>query len=171
MLIRYFLCLAVLLLNCNLVFAEWAPASKLGFSRPPNIELKDLNGKTIHLNDYKGKVVLVNFWATWCESCKEEFSKLIELQEKYSAKGLVILAVNLAESKPKIQTFLKSHLFPENIFDIALDNNSLTYKEWKARGIPTSYLVNQQGRIQEFWVGTFEADDAKFIQALEKTLQ
>lgn len=81
------------------------------------------------------------------------------------------MAVNLAESKPKIQAFLKSHLFPENVFDIALDNSSLTYKEWKARGIPTSYLVNQQGRIQEFWVGTFEADDAKFIQALEKTLQ
>ena len=98
---------------------------------------------------------MLDFWATWCESCKEEFSKLIQLQEKYGSRGLVILAVNLAESKPKIQAFLKSHLFPENVFDIALDNSSLTYKEWKARGIPTSYLVNQQGRIQEFWVGTF----------------
>ena len=170
MLIRNLLCLVLFLFNCNLVFAEWVPASKLGLSSTPKIELKSLSGKTIHLQDYKGKVVLVNFWATWCESCKEEFSKLIQLQEKYGPQGLVILAVNLAESKPKIQTFLKSHLFPENIFDIALDNSSLTYKEWKARGIPTSYLVNQQGRIQEFWVGTFEADDAKFIQAIEKAL-
>ena len=168
---RSLLCLLVLLIQCNLAGAEWAPASKLKFSTPPNIELNNLNGKTIHLHDYKGKVVLVNFWATWCESCKEEFSKLIQLQEKYGAKGLVIVAVNLAESKPKIQTFLKSHAFPENIFEIVLDNSSLTYKEWKARGIPTSYLVNQQGRIQEFWVGTFDADDTKFIQTLEKALQ
>jgi thiol-disulfide isomerase/thioredoxin len=158
-------------MQCNLAGAEWAPASKLRFSSAPNIELNNLNGKTIHLQDYKGKVVLVNFWATWCESCKEEFSKLIQLQEKYGAKGLVIVAVNLAESKPKIKTFLKSHSFPENTFEIVLDNSSLTYKEWKARGIPTSYLVNQQGRIQEFWVGTFDADDTKFIHALEKALQ
>lgn len=168
---RRLFCLLVLLMQCNLSGAEWAPASKLKFSNTPNIELNNLHGKTIHLHDYKGKVVLVNFWATWCESCKEEFSKLIQLQEKYESKGLVIVAVNLAESKPKIQTFLKSHAFPENIFEIVLDNSSLTYKEWKARGIPTSYLVNQQGRIQEFWVGTFEADDAKFIQTLEKALQ
>ncbi len=168
---RSLFCLLVLLIQCNLAGAEWAPASKLKFSTPPNIELNNLHGKTIHLHDYKGKVVLVNFWATWCESCKEEFSKLIQLQEKYGSKGLVIVAVNLAESKPKIQTFLKSHAFPENIFEIVLDNSSLTYKEWKARGIPTSYLVNQQGRIQEFWVGTFDADDAKFIQTLEKALQ
>jgi len=168
---RSLFCLLVLLMQCNLAGAEWAPASKLRFSSAPNIELNNLNGKTIHLQDYKGKVVLVNFWATWCESCKEEFSKLIQLQEKYGSKGLVIVAVNLAESKPKIQTFLKSHAFPENIFEIVLDNSSLTYKEWKARGIPTSYLVNQQGRIQEFWVGTFDADDTKFIHALEKALQ
>jgi len=171
MFIKNLFCLVVLLFNSNLVLAEWAPASKLGLTSATSMELKSLHGKTIHLHTYKGKVVLVTFWATWCESCKEEFSKLIQLQEKYGSQGLVILAVNLAESKPKIQTFLKSHLFPENLFDIALDNSSLTYKEWKARGIPTSYLVNQHGRIQEFWVGTFDSDDAKFIQSLEKALQ
>ena len=101
----------------------------------------------------------------------EDKNKAPELKKNSEKKYDITLSFKGSDENPKIQTFLKSHLFPENIFDIALDNSSLTYKEWKARGIPTSYLVNQQGRIQEFWVGTFEADDAKFIQALEKTLQ
>lgn len=145
--------------------------SKIGLKPAIGFELKDLNGKTVQLSQYKSKVVLVNFWATWCEPCKEELSELIYLQEKYGTQGLAILAVNLAESNPRIQTFLKSNLILPNSLEILLDNSSLTYKAWRVKGIPTTYLVNKKGLVEAYWMGPVNADDPKFIKAIEKELR
>ena len=133
-------------------------------------ELKNLDSKTVQLSHYKSKVVLVNFWATWCEPCKEEFPELIHLQEKYGTQGLVVLAVNLAESKPRIQTFLKSNLIVPNSLEILLDNSSLTYKAWRVKGIPTTYLINKKGLVEAYWMGPVDADDPKFIKAIAREL-
>lgn len=164
------ICFVAIWLNCSLAMADWAPVSKLGIRPTISFELKNLDGKSIQLGQYKGKVVLVNFWATWCEPCKEEFSELLYLQEKYRPQGLVLLAVNLAESKPRIQTFLKSNLIASNALEITLDNNSLTYKAWKVKGIPTTYLVDKKGLVDCYWMGPVNAGDPKFIGAIEKEL-
>jgi thiol-disulfide isomerase/thioredoxin len=128
--------------------AEWAPLSQLGLKQSLTLELNNLEGKTINLQQYKGKVVFVNFWASWCEPCKEEFGELVYLQEKYQSEGLVVLAVNLAESRPRIKTFLQANLLSENALPIVLDNSSLTYRAWKVRGIPTTYLVDREGVVK-----------------------
>lgn len=168
--LKRLICFVAIWLNCSLALADWVPVSKLGLSTAIGFELKNLDGKVIQLSQYKGKVVLVNFWATWCEPCKEEFPELIHLQEKYAAQGLAVLAVNLAESKSRIQTFLKANLISSNAPEIILDNSSLTYKAWKVRGIPTTYLINKKGLVESYWTGPVNADNPNFIKAMENEL-
>ena len=151
--------------------AQWRHISESGLKQTPKLELSNLAGKTISLDQYKGQVVLVNFWATWCEPCREEFGELIHIQEKYAPKGLKVIAVNLAESKPKVHSFLKNNLIDSQAIEILLDNNSIFYKSWKARWIPVTYLVNKNGVAEVFWVGDIQADDPKFIKKLELSLR
>lgn len=159
------------LLLCPLAFGQWHEVKELGLRKTPAFQLTSLDGDNIQLSQYLGKVVLVNFWATWCEPCKDEFGELVYLQEKYRQANLVVLAINLAESKPRINTFLKSNLISDKALKIPLDNSSLTYKSWKARGIPTTYLINKQGAIEKYWMGQIDIDKTDFIEPIDKLLQ
>jgi len=143
--------------------AQWQPASKLGFSQTPPLLLNNLAGTPVDIKAFKGRVVIVNFWASWCEPCREEFSELTNLQEKYGAKGLKVFAINLAEMKPRITQFLKGNGIPENAIEILQDRNSIIYKTWKARGIPTTYLLNKQGKIDSIWIGAIDNADSEEV--------
>ena len=156
------LSLAILLLTLlpqTFAQAQWRPASYVGLTQTPPLLLNNLAGQSVDLNNLKGKVVLVNFWASWCEPCREEFGELIHLQEKYGSKGFKVLAVNLAEMKPRISQFLKGNNLSENSLEILLDRNSTIYKTWRGRGIPTSFLVGRSGRIEGVWVGEIDNAD------------
>lgn len=151
------LAFSLLTLTSYSVKAEWRPATQLGLSQvAPTLELNNLSGKSIDIAKLKGKVVVVNFWASWCEPCREEFEELTQLQESYGPKGLVVLAVNLAEMKPRIMQFLKGNGFSENSIEILLDRNSIAYKSWKARGLPTTFLVSRSGKVEGVWIGAIE---------------
>jgi thiol-disulfide isomerase/thioredoxin len=151
--------------------SEWRPAQVVGLSTTPPLQVTNLAGKAVDLSNYKGKVVLLNFWASWCEPCREEFDELIHLQEKYRSKGLAVLAVNLAEMKPRIYQYLKSAGLPENAVEILRDQNSLTYKAWKARGLPNTFLINKAGQVQAVWVGAIDnADSDEVKMVIEKLL-
>ncbi|QWD63451.1 TlpA disulfide reductase family protein [Polynucleobacter sp. MWH-UH2A] len=152
--------------------AQWQPASKVGLTQAPPLQLNNLAGKSVDIAHFKGKVLLVNFWASWCEPCRAEFEELIELQESYGNKGLTVLAVNLAEMKPRITQFLKGNGLPENGIEILLDRNSTAYKSWKARGIPTTFLVNKTGKLEAVWIGAIEnADSAEVKGKIEALLR
>ena len=144
--------------------SEWRPTQVVGLSTTPPLQATNLSGKAVDLSNYKGKVVLLNFWASWCEPCREEFDELIHLQEKYRSKGLVVLAVNLAEMKPRIYQYLKSAGIPENAVEILRDQNSLTYKTWKARGLPNTFLINRSGKVEAVWVGAIEDADSSAVK-------
>jgi len=159
-------------LQSQIAQAEWRPASYVGLAQTPSIELNNLAGQSLDLGKLKGKVVLVNFWASWCEPCREEFGELIHLQEKYGSKGFKVLAINLAEMKPRITQFLKGNNIPENVLEILLDRNSVTYKSWKARGIPTTFLVGRSGRIEGVWIGSIDnADNDELKGKIESLLR
>ena len=122
----------------------------------PALVLKDLQGATHDLAKYRGKVVLVNFWATWCEPCRDEMPSMQQLRQKLAGRPFEVLAINLAESEQKVEEFLRR--FPLD-FTIMLDRNSEARREWKVKVLPTSFVIAPDGRIRYSVVGDLDWAD------------
>lgn len=117
---------------------------------PPALALKDINGGSHRLSDYRGKVVLVNFWATWCGPCRDEMPSIQELKDKLAGKPFVVLAVNLDEPESRIRKFLSQMKLD---FTILLDPEKKAARAWGARILPASYVIGPDGRIRYTLVG------------------
>jgi cytochrome c biogenesis protein CcmG/thiol:disulfide interchange protein DsbE len=120
----------------------------------PAVTLKDLDDKDATLAQYKGKVVLVNFWATWCEPCFVEIPWLIEIQQKYADKGFTILGVDVDdEGKAAVVPFVAKERFDVNgqklpmNYPILLGNDAVADKFGGLLGYPTSFLISRDGKI------------------------
>jgi thiol-disulfide isomerase/thioredoxin len=120
----------------------------------PEVTFKDLDGKDAMLAQYKGKVVLVNFWATWCDPCFVEIPWLIEMQQKYEAKGFTVLGIAMDEDgKAAVVPFLakerfnvNGQKFPMN-YPIVIGNDDVADKFGGLLGYPTSFLISRDGKI------------------------
>jgi thiol-disulfide isomerase/thioredoxin len=111
--------------------------------RSADFTLQDLDGKSWSLKELKGKVVLVNFWATWCPPCRKEMPDLDELHKKFEKKGLVVLSIS--DEKPeKVVPYLKEH--PVG-YTILLDPGDVTEKAYHIEGIPKSFVYDRDGKI------------------------
>jgi len=119
----------------------------------PDLELRALNGPAHRLADYRGRVVLVNFWATWCEPCRDEMPSMQRLKEKLAGRPFAVLAVNLDEPEARIRTFLSRMKVD---FTVLLDPGRAAAKSWNARILPASYLVGPDGRIRYSVVGELD---------------
>ena len=111
----------------------------------PDLTLADLAGKEHRLADYRGRVVLVNFWATWCEPCREEMPSIDRLRSSLKGKPFEVLAVNMAEPLSRIEKFAAT--VPVG-FPLLRDRDGTTSKAWKAKLLPASYLIGRDGRIR-----------------------
>ena len=111
----------------------------------PALALEDLAGKAHRLADYRGSVVLVNFWATWCEPCRAEMPSMNALRRSLEGRPFEVLAVNLAEPLSRIEKYLEA--MPLG-FPLLRDRDSAVAKAWKARLLPASYLIGRDGRIR-----------------------
>ncbi|TFB23115.1 redoxin domain-containing protein [Filobacillus milosensis] len=119
-------------------------------SEAPDFELETLDGETVKLSDYRGKRVMINFWATWCPPCRAEMP---DMQKFYEEKDVVILAVNLFETESSIQDV---HDFKEDFelsFQIPIDKKGDVSTEYQILPIPTSYFVDSNGIIQHKSMG------------------
>ena len=112
---------------------------------PPPLALADLSGKMHSLDEYRGKVVLVNFWATWCEPCRAEMPSMDKLRRSLEGRPFEVLAVNLAEPRSRIEKFLDQ--MPLG-FPVVLDRDSAVSRAWKAKLLPASFLIGRDGRIR-----------------------
>jgi thiol-disulfide isomerase/thioredoxin len=132
----------------------------------PDFTLKDLDGKTQRLSDYRGKVVLVNFWATWCPPCRREMPSMERLYQKLKNEPFMVLAPDQYENFDLVFTFT-GQLDPAPTFPIMLDPESRSAKAWSVKGLPSSFIVDKQGRIAYRAIGGREFDHPE----IEKTIR
>ncbi|MGI8923335.1 MAG: redoxin domain-containing protein [Fimbriimonadales bacterium] len=114
----------------------------------PAFELKDTSGKTWDADAMTGKLVLIDYWATWCGPCKAMMPMLDKFHAKYKAQGFEILSVSIDEKRPALVKFLKGHKFPNPV----LHDDDKTWQKWGVKNIPATFLV-KDGKIVAQWVG------------------
>ena len=150
-------------------FAVWSAVEPRP-AVPAELKLRDWQGRPRDLREFRGKVVLVNFWASWCEPCREEMPELEELREQYGDKGLEVVAVNLGESERRIQSFVKAFMPDGMSFVILQDRDSLAYKQWQVRALPTSYLLDRSGMLRWQAFGKINPGDELTQKRIEELL-
>jgi len=113
--------------------------------------LLDINGRSVSLSDFKGKVIILDFWATWCPPCKAEIPHFIELYYKYKSKGLEIIGIGLDTGGAKV---LKEFANANGVtYPILVGNNNVTNAYGGVRGIPTTFVIDREGNIIKKLVG------------------
>jgi peroxiredoxin len=130
----------------------------------PNFTLPDLSGKNVSLSQFKGKVVLLDFWATWCDACREEIPDMIRLYQADHGKGLVILGVSVdALGKSVVDPFVREAKIP---YPVVLAGEH-TPDGYDVSGLPTAFLIDKNGIVRHEYIGTVSYEDvAKDIEAL-----
>ena len=149
-----------------LLTAASAAATPPVGSEPPPIDLLDQQGKQVDLAALRGRVVLIDFWASWCGPCRKEMPVLESLHKRYGAAGLVIVGVNIDKSKKKMDGFVARRPVT---FRLVHDEKLVVAARYKPNMMPSSYLISRDGRIRRVYEG-FDPKDAAGIEADVKEL-
>jgi thiol-disulfide isomerase/thioredoxin len=135
---------------------------------PVDFTITLLDGTIVNLAQLKGKVVFLNFWATWCGPCRSEMPSMEAVYQKLKDKGLEIIAVNLGDSRKEVTDFMNNYKLN---FPAGLDEKKLTGKYYHIQAIPTTYIIDRRGLIIARLVGSINWNTPKVIAALESALQ
>jgi peroxiredoxin len=133
----------------------------------PALELEDVDGKLHRLSDYRGKVVLLNFWATWCGPCREEMPSMEALRASLQGRPFVVLAINVGEGARVARGFGDKMSLQ---FPLLLDRDTKTSKAWGARILPASFVLGPDGRIRYSYLGAIDWTAEPVKSALEGLL-
>jgi peroxiredoxin len=130
----------------------WSMGSRVPTVGTPaeDFSLIDLEGKSQSLSQYRGKIVLVNFWATWCKPCTTEMPAMQTAYEKLREKNFVVLAINELEDDAKVREHIKQygHTFP-----VLMDHDNKVANQFGVFGLPVSVFIDEEGRVQEYIKG------------------
>jgi len=129
----------------------------------PNFRLEDQEGRFVQLTDYKGKVVIINFWATWCPPCRKEMPSMQRAWEKLQKEDIAMLAINVGEDSDAIFAFTAE--YPVE-FPLLMDKTSGVSREWRVRGLPSTYVIDPQGRIIYRAIGGREWDAPELLEQI-----
>jgi len=127
---------------------------------------KDINQKNVNLADFKGKLIILNFWATWCAPCKEEMPSLDDLQSNSNLSNLKIFPINIGQEDISKSEFFFKELNIKNL-NIYFDASITLAKKFSLRGVPTTILFNKKGEEFARIIGSIDFKDEKFINWLK----
>lgn len=160
----------ILLALCALIFATAVQAHDMkpwkGGPTPP-LELKGLDGKPHKLEDYRGKVVMVQFWATYCSPCLKEMPSMMRLEKQMAGKPFAILAVNMGETDKEVRDFLNKLKVD---FTILMDTEGDALGAWKVFVAPSSFILDPQGQVRYTVQGGVEWDDPENVKVIGEML-
>lgn len=155
--------------------SEAVPVSDLGGKPEPDLKLKDVDGKDVSLSDYRGKVVFLNFWATWCDPCRVEIPWLIDMQAKYASRGFTVVGVAMDdEGKSAVALFIAKERFDVNGqqlpmgYPILLGTDEAADEFGGILGYPTSFLISRDGKVVAKFQGLKSSDELR--KAIEAQL-
>jgi peroxiredoxin len=133
-----------------------------------NFTLPLLDGENTSLSAYKGKVVLLNFWATWCSPCQAEMPSMEILYQRFKNDGLEILAVDGGEGDATVRRFIRNGGYT---FPVLMDRNGRVNSAYGIRAIPTSFIIDREGKILGRVVGSIRWDNSRIINAFDALLK
>lgn len=118
--------------------------------QPPNLELSDLQGNEVSLEDFKGKVILINNWATWCPPCKAEMPALEAFHRTHKDNGFVLIAIDAGDPPAEVAEFIEDY---QLTFHVWLDPQNLALQAFKNNGLPNSYVIDKDFIVRLAWTG------------------
>jgi cytochrome c biogenesis protein CcmG/thiol:disulfide interchange protein DsbE len=150
------------------VTSSEADTAALNAKPAPDFTLEAVDGSRVSLSDFKGQVVLLNLWATWCPPCVRETPRLVRVYEKYREQGFVILGINTTyqDDRAKVEQFVRDHGVS---YPVLLDVKSEFGEKYGSRLLPTSYLVDRSGKVVMTKVG--EVEEAQLEEQIEALLK
>jgi len=131
-----------------------------------DVTFMDINQKNVNLDDFKGKLIILNFWATWCAPCKEEMPSLDDLQSNTRLNNLKIFPINIGQEDPSKTKLFFKELNIKNL-DIYIDAPTTLAKKFSLRGVPTTILFNKKGKEFARIIGSINFNDEEFINWLK----
>ena len=126
----------------------------------PDFVLMDMDGNQHQLSNYLGRVVIVNFWATWCPPCRAEMPSMQRAWEQLEKEGILMLGINVGEDEDTIFQFTANYPVA---FPLLLDQDSKVINQWPVRGVPTTFVVDPKGRIAYRAIGGIQWDDPELL--------
>ncbi|HEY5738599.1 MAG TPA: redoxin domain-containing protein [Gammaproteobacteria bacterium] len=127
----------------------------------PDFSLLDMDGTVFRLSDHRGRVLIVNFWATWCPPCREEMPAMQRAWEQLREEGMLMIGINVGEDEDTIFQFTAD--YPVD-FPLLMDSDSAVTGRWPVRGLPTTYVVDPAGRLVYQAIGSREWDDPALLE-------
>ncbi|MCP2519925.1 TlpA family protein disulfide reductase [Candidatus Aminicenantes bacterium AC-335-A11] len=143
---RYLQLLIIFLLLLSFIFCK---SEELTIA--PDFTLQDINGNLVRLSDFRGKIIILNFWATWCPPCRKEIPIFIKLYKKYKDEGLVIIGISLDRGgKEVVIPFVKKYGIN---YPVLIGTSEVEEAYGGIRGIPTTFIIDKEGKIRKKHIG------------------
>ncbi len=127
-----------------------APAGNASVTKAPDFEIYDISGKKIRLSDYKGNVIFLDFWATWCGWCKIEIPFFLDMYKKYKDQGLVIIGIATSDRDDRVSAFVNTYKMN---YPVAMAKDEIVAAYGGIRGLPTTFVIDKNGNIARQYVG------------------
>ncbi len=157
----------MLMLFISLTLVTTASAGEVN-GKAPDFTLKSNSGNNLKLSDYRGQVVLLNFWASWCAPCRQEMPLLDKIQKKYSKLGFTILGVNVEEDSQAAKSMLRDLKVS---FPILFDTNNIASRAYKVSAMPTTVMIDRNGNMRYVHKGYKKGDEATYKKWIKKLVR